>query len=50
MYKKILVPIDILEDELSQELITHIEQIAQVGKTRDPLPHRYSKCRTFLWY
>ncbi len=32
MYKKILVPIDILEDELSQELITHIEQIAQVGK------------------
>ncbi len=32
MYKKILVPIDILEDELSQELLTHIEQIAQVGK------------------
>lgn len=31
MYKKILVPIDLLEDELNQEILKHIEALAQLG-------------------
>lgn len=31
MYKTILVPIDILEDELNPEIIKHVEQLAKLG-------------------
>lgn len=31
MYKKILVPIDLLEDELNQEIIKHVEALAQLS-------------------
>ncbi len=31
MYKKILVPIDILEDELTQKVIPHVERLAKLS-------------------
>ena len=31
MYQKILVPIDLLEDELNQEILKHVEALAQLG-------------------
>lgn len=31
MYKKILVPIDLLEDELNQDIIKHVEALAMLG-------------------
>lgn len=32
MYKKILVPIDLLEDDLNLVIIKHVEELAKLGK------------------
>lgn len=32
MYKKILVPIDLLEDDLNSNIIKHVEDLATLGK------------------
>ncbi len=34
MYKKILVPIDVLEDELTQKMIPHIECLAKLSNAQ----------------
>ncbi|MGL5953521.1 Universal stress protein F [Providencia rustigianii] len=31
MYKKILVPIDLLEDDLNEKIISHVESLAKLG-------------------
>lgn len=31
MYKKILVPIDLLEDDLNPQIIKHVEELAKLG-------------------
>ncbi len=33
MYKKILVPIDLLEDDLNLVIIKHVEELAKLGKS-----------------
>ncbi|KPD03125.1 universal stress protein [Moellerella wisconsensis] len=34
MYKTILVPIDLLEDDLNPEIIKHVEQLAKLGSPK----------------
>ena len=34
MYKKILVPIDVLEDELTQKVIPHVECLAKLSNAQ----------------
>ena len=34
MYKKILVPIDVLEDQLTKKVITHVECLAKMSNAQ----------------